>query len=684
MASYYSAAPRTYARSPSPSPLYAPQPQPAPGPPPSAHGQRHDHPLRCLPPSHAHQQRQHTAPPSFVGGAAGAYTTAAPAAPCTERPHIPPHEDEPSSIRCSSCAAWVRLEDLGEHVCAPTPLLQQGRAPPPQGLRIDPRGGEGWAPLQGGARSPLYPGQHLQASPPGSAPHTPSGLTPPASAGGRLPFFDRYQKFVDTSSAGGGAAGNMAGVGAARSPRLAPAGLPFAPQRSPTSPLPTSVSAPNLSVPAQHAPYYPQTTQLAPHEPGPHRQHSPVSSRSGTSDSYASSARAERHTRAHSHRGQDTPESSVAASSSPRERKESLPSPSTIPAAAAAPLVAAAGVARAPSTSSSASSAYLPYDRAPLPQSRSTPADLASYAARAGAGDGLDACLEDLRLMAGEEEADGAEEMLEAFFDGRRRTDEYDAAPGAPGGGFTAEDLLATPRASPKREKKAEPMAAGLPARAPAPSSSPPAASLKPSSSSSSAPAALACSACRAPLPASSAPKRISDGPPFCRACYAARFLPKCRKCQLPIEGGAVTSSDGKITGKYHPRCFACFDCGADFPGGEFYVFNGKPYCQHDYHKHNGSLCANPACGKPIEGACVSLVGEENGGGGRYHPPCFNCAEPSCLVPLLSHHFVVDRLPYCDMHAAGPVRRRVPKGGSGAREGAEARAKKRMTIITRS
>lgn len=44
---------------------------------------------------------------------------------------------------------------------------------------------------------------------------------------------------------------------------------------------------------------------------------------------------------------------------------------------------------------------------------------------------------------------------------------------------------------------------------------------------------------------------------------------------------------------------------------------DGKPYCQHDYHALNGSLCAADACGKPVEGGCVSLAGEENGDGGR-------------------------------------------------------------------
>ncbi|BGP23512.1 zinc finger, LIM-type protein [Rhodotorula toruloides] len=169
---------------------------------------------------------------------------------------------------------------------------------------------------------------------------------------------------------------------------------------------------------------------------------------------------------------------------------------------------------------------------------------------------------------------------------------------------------------------------------------------------------------------------RQTSNMPLCRLCYVERYLPKCRKCAKPIEGGAVTSSDGKIVGKYHRDCFLCFECAAPFPDGDFYVYDGKPFCQLHYHTLNGSLCANAGCGKPIEGSCVSLVGEENGGGGRYHPPCFNCS--TCHSPLLEHHFVVDRLPYCEAHA---VRRRAQKAGTASER--EERAKKRQTIITK-
>lgn len=134
------------------------------------------------------------------------------------------------------------------------------------------------------------------------------------------------------------------------------------------------------------------------------------------------------------------------------------------------------------------------------------------------------------------------------------------------------------------------------------------------------------------------------DGQSFCRECYAQLYLPKCRKCRLPIEDKAIGSEDGKVKGKvslgsygpineaqsthadiddhqqFHIGCFSCFSCSAPFPTGDFYVYGNRPYCAQHYHERNGTLCANPACSEEqrgIEGPCVSLAGEESGNGGR-------------------------------------------------------------------
>lgn len=57
------------------------------------------------------------------------------------------------------------------------------------------------------------------------------------------------------------------------------------------------------------------------------------------------------------------------------------------------------------------------------------------------------------------------------------------------------------------------------------------------------------CTTCRKGVSGNEMQKG-GDGHVFCRSCYAERFLPDCRRCRRKIEGGAVTSSDGKVAGK--------------------------------------------------------------------------------------------------------------------------------------
>lgn len=161
------------------------------------------------------------------------------------------------------------------------------------------------------------------------------------------------------------------------------------------------------------------------------------------------------------------------------------------------------------------------------------------------------------------------------------------------------------------------------------------------SSSLSPAPAKplKTCDSCSSKIPAGSRAVK-KDGGVFCTNCYAALYLPKCRRCREPIEGKAIGSGDGKLKGKvcasphgryydiladlpdfsscalwqFHPSCFSCFECSAPFPTGDFYVFDDQPCCARHYHKLNGTLCANSACKQEgIEGPCVSLVSDEGG-----------------------------------------------------------------------
>src|SRR5579883_3371204 len=48
------------------------------------------------------------------------------------------------------------------------------------------------------------------------------------------------------------------------------------------------------------------------------------------------------------------------------------------------------------------------------------------------------------------------------------------------------------------------------------------------------------------------------NGNVYCPTDFAHLFLPKCRSCGLPVEREAVGSSDGKLEGKWHVKCFGC------------------------------------------------------------------------------------------------------------------------------
>jgi hypothetical protein len=75
------------------------------------------------------------------------------------------------------------------------------------------------------------------------------------------------------------------------------------------------------------------------------------------------------------------------------------------------------------------------------------------------------------------------------------------------------------------------------------------------------------------------------DGIVLCEKDWKALYLPSCRRCQLPIEKSAVSSSDGQLKGKWHKECFSCTKCSMPFEGDSFYVLAGKPWCQYHYHE---------------------------------------------------------------------------------------------------
>jgi len=157
-------------------------------------------------------------------------------------------------------------------------------------------------------------------------------------------------------------------------------------------------------------------------------------------------------------------------------------------------------------------------------------------------------------------------------------------------------------------------------------------------------------------------------------------YLPKCRRCNRPIEKQAVSSSDGQLKGKYHRDCFNCHTCHKPFPDKTFYVFDGKPFCDYHYHEANNSLCAAPDCGRPIEGPCaVSHAGD------RYHPEHLSCEYEDdgtgrrCDELLVDYWEVEGRM-LCERHMRRVVEQDMMDVGlDDVRGNADARAMRRKT-----
>ena len=121
-----------------------------------------------------------------------------------------------------------------------------------------------------------------------------------------------------------------------------------------------------------------------------------------------------------------------------------------------------------------------------------------------------------------------------------------------------------------------------------------------------------------------------------------------CRGCSEPIVGKSVKDSSGRLTGRYHRSCFVCRTCGDGFPTAEFYVFENAPYCEHHYHRLNGSLCRS--CNRGIEGQYLETDTYE-----KFHPRCFTCS--TCRVPLSADYYEVGGQKFCERHgqrAAAP------------------------------
>ncbi|KAJ9478243.1 Paxillin-like protein 1 [Pseudozyma hubeiensis] len=186
--------------------------------------------------------------------------------------------------------------------------------------------------------------------------------------------------------------------------------------------------------------------------------------------------------------------------------------------------------------------------------------------------------------------------------------------------------------------------------------------------------AAKRCCVCDCSLSSSRTPFVERDGKLLCARDWKELYLPKCRKCNLIVEKGAVKSSDGALRGVFHRSCFSCAACEAPFTDGSFYVFNNQPYCSRHYHRLNGSLCRE--CETGIEGDC-----RQTDAGDRFHPACFCCQYSSskrgACAEALAEYYVVGGQRLCERHA-DKVSRKLVRAGQ---KQVDLRAQKRMTML---
>lgn len=129
----------------------------------------------------------------------------------------------------------------------------------------------------------------------------------------------------------------------------------------------------------------------------------------------------------------------------------------------------------------------------------------------------------------------------------------------------------------------------------------------------------------------------------------ATRSKGKCKGCGDTITGKSISSSDGRLTGRYHRGCFVCFECNSPFQSTDFYVLNNHPFCAQHYHERNGSLCST--CHSGIEGQYLETV-EQNQNRPerrRFHPDCLQCR--TCNILLKGDYFEWNGGIYCERDA---------------------------------
>ena len=78
-----------------------------------------------------------------------------------------------------------------------------------------------------------------------------------------------------------------------------------------------------------------------------------------------------------------------------------------------------------------------------------------------------------------------------------------------------------------------------------------------------------------------------------------------CARCDDGFEPKAkIVNSNGEL---FHSSCFVCAQCFRPFPDGVFYEFEGRKYCEHDFHVLFAPCCSK--CGEFIIGRVIKVGG---------------------------------------------------------------------------
>ena len=76
-----------------------------------------------------------------------------------------------------------------------------------------------------------------------------------------------------------------------------------------------------------------------------------------------------------------------------------------------------------------------------------------------------------------------------------------------------------------------------------------------------------------------------------------------CARCDDGFEPKAkIVNSNGEL---FHSGCFVCAQCFRPFPDGVFYEFEGRKYCEHDFHVLFAPCCTK--CGEFIIGRVIKV-----------------------------------------------------------------------------